>query len=75
MSHRILNQRVAACPIEGRASAAWWEGDRLVQHISCQGFKVAQNMYCAYHDLPGDKVRVIVPDVGGGFGAKGTPFP
>ena len=23
-------------------------------------------MYCAYHDLPGDKVRVIVPDVGGG---------
>ncbi len=75
VSHRILNQRVAACPIEGRASAAWWEGDRLVQHISCQGFKVAQNMYCAYHGLPAEKVRVIVPDVGGGFGAKGVPFP
>ena len=75
VTHRIVNQRVAACPIEGRASAAWWEGDRLVQHISCQGFKVAQNMYCAYHDLPGEKVHVIVPDVGGGFGAKGLPFP
>jgi len=75
VTHRIVNQRVAACPIEGRASAAWWEGDRLVQYISCQGFKVAQNMYCAYHGLPPEQIRVIVPDVGGGFGAKGVPFP
>ncbi len=75
VSHRILNQRVAPCPLEPRVSAAWWEGDRLVQQISCQGTHVAQRMYADYHGLPVERVHAIVPDVGGGFGAKGTPFP
>jgi carbon-monoxide dehydrogenase large subunit len=75
VTRRIVNQRVAPCPLEPRVSAAWWEGDRLVQHIACQGAHVAQRMYADHHDLPTEQVRVVVPDVGGGFGAKGTPFP
>ena len=75
VTQRIVNQRVAPCPLEARVSAAWWEGDRLVQQISCQGTHVAQRMYAEYHGLPTERVRVVVPDVGGGFGAKGIPFP
>jgi carbon-monoxide dehydrogenase large subunit len=72
---RIVNQRVAPCPLEPRVSAAWWEGERLVQQIACQGTHVAQRMYADYNGLPLERVHVIVPDVGGGFGAKGVPFP
>jgi carbon-monoxide dehydrogenase large subunit len=75
VTQRIVNQRVAPCPLEPRVSAAWWDGDRLVQETSCQGAHVAQRMYADYHGLPLERVHVVVPDVGGGFGAKGVPFP
>src|SRR6478735_4948427 len=72
---RIVNQRVAPCPLEPRVSAAWWEGDRLVQQLACQGLHTAQRMYADYNDLPLERVHVVVPDVGGGFGAKAVPYP
>jgi carbon-monoxide dehydrogenase large subunit len=60
VAQRMVNQRVAAAPIEPRSSTATWTDDgRLVQHISCQG---------------ANPVRVICPDVGGGFGAKSSPY-
>jgi aerobic carbon-monoxide dehydrogenase large subunit len=72
---RIVNQRVAPCPLEPRVSAAWWEGDRLVQQLACQSTHTAQRMYADYNGLPLEQVRVVVPDVGGGFGAKAVPYP
>jgi len=72
---RIVNQRVAPCPLEPRVSAAWWEGDRLVQQLACQSTHTAQRMYADYNGLPLERVRVVVPDVGGGFGAKAVPYP
>jgi aerobic carbon-monoxide dehydrogenase large subunit len=72
---RIVNQRVAPCPLEPRVSAAWWEGDRLVQQLACQGLHTAQRMYADYNGLPLEQVHVVVPDVGGGFGAKAVPYP
>ena len=32
-------------------------------------------MYADYNDLPLERVHVVVPDVGGGFGAKAVPYP
>ena len=72
---RIVNQRVAPCPLEPRVSAAWWEGERLVQQLACQSTHTAQRMYADYNGLPLERVRVVVPDVGGGFGAKAVPYP
>lgn len=67
---RIVNQRVAACPLEGRASAAAWVDGRLVQFSSTQApHGVKQSLVDTYELDPAD-VRVIAPDVGGGFGAK-----
>ena len=75
VTQRIVNQRVAPCPLEPRVSAAWWEGDRLVQQLACQSTHTAQRMYADYNGLPLEQVRVVVPDVGGGFGAKAVPYP
>ena len=72
---RVVNQRVAGVPIEGRGSAAWWDGDRLTQWISSQAPHGARAAIATAHGLEHHQVRVITPDVGGGFGPKITPAP
>ena len=72
---RIVNQRVAAAPIEPRTAAAWWDGDRLVHYASSQGSHIVLGALAQIYGLTPDKIRVITPDVGGGFGAKGVPSP
>ena len=72
---RIVNQRVAGVPLEGRGSAAVWDGDRLTQWISSQAPHGARSTIARAHDLQPEHVRVITPDVGGGFGPKINPGP
>jgi aerobic carbon-monoxide dehydrogenase large subunit len=67
---RFLNQRVAPCPLEVRASAATWDGGRLVQWISSQGAQGAKDAFTAANGGDADAIHLITPDVGGGFGAK-----
>jgi carbon-monoxide dehydrogenase large subunit len=68
--HTIVNQRVAACPLEVRSSAAAWIDGRLIQWCSTQSAHGVRDMLVATYGLESDQVRVIAPDVGGGFGAK-----
>jgi carbon-monoxide dehydrogenase large subunit len=70
VSGRFLNQRVAPCPLEVRASAATWDGGRLVQWISTQGAQGAKDAFTAANGGDADEIHLITPDVGGGFGAK-----
>jgi carbon-monoxide dehydrogenase large subunit len=67
---RFMNQRVAPCPLEVRASAATWDGGRLVQWISSQGAQGAKDAFTAANGGDADAIHLITPDVGGGFGAK-----
>ncbi len=67
---RIVNQRVAACPLEVRAAAAVWEGDHLTMWVSTQAAHGVRTKLASSFGLPPEQVRVIAPDVGGGFGAK-----
>lgn len=67
---RFMNQRVAPCPLEVRASAAVWEDGRLVQWISSQGAQGAKAAFVAANGGDESVVHLITPDVGGGFGAK-----
>jgi carbon-monoxide dehydrogenase large subunit len=68
---RIVNQRVAPCPLEVRAgAAAWGEDGRLTQWASTQAAHGARDAIAAALGVAPDQVRVIAPDVGGGFGAK-----
>jgi aerobic carbon-monoxide dehydrogenase large subunit len=72
---RFVNQRVAPCPLEPRAAAAAWDGDRLVQWLSTQHAQGAVDPLVAANGLEPGQVRVITPDVGGGFGAKIGTYP
>jgi carbon-monoxide dehydrogenase large subunit len=67
---RFVNQRVAPCPLEVRASAAAWIDGRLNQWISTQHAQGVKGVYVTSNKLEPDQVRVRTPDVGGGFGAK-----
>ena len=72
----INNQRVAPSPMEGRAAASRWGADgRLTHWQACQGAHPVQAKLCEWYGLAADQVRVIVPDVGGGFGAKAAMYP
>ena len=72
---RINNPKVAPCPLEVRVAASTWEGDKLVHWSSSQGAHPVRDRLCQVYGLAADKVRVITPDVGGGFGAKGFSYP
>ena len=68
---RIENQRVAACPLEGRAAAAAWAADgRLHYWGSTQHAHGVRDALAGMFGLEANQVRVVAPDVGGGFGAK-----
>jgi len=66
----IVNQRLAPVPLETRAMAAIWAGDRLTVWSSTQNPFLARADIAEALGLDTAAVRVITPDVGGGFGAK-----
>lgn len=70
LSQRIVNQRVAPVPMEGRAVAAYWKNGQLTVWVSSQNAQVCQQTLARHLGLAPAVVRVKVPDVGGGFGAK-----
>ncbi len=65
-------ERGAAMPMECRGIVARWDAheDMLTCWISTQGPIPIRNGLAAIFHLPEHKVRVIAPDVGGGFGTK-----
>lgn len=66
----IENQRVAPAPMEVRSCASVWDGERLTQWACSQGAHGARDGIAEALGLDPSHVRVITPDVGGGFGAK-----
>lgn len=71
----IISPRIAPCPIEGRVSASYWEGDKLVHYSACQGVHPIRTLIAGALGLDIAKVRVISPEVGGSFGAKSRSYP
>jgi carbon-monoxide dehydrogenase large subunit len=72
---RIENNKTAAAPLEVRSTACTWEGDRLVMWISNQGPHGVKGALAGLYGLDPSQVHLIVPDVGGGFGAKIAAYP
>jgi carbon-monoxide dehydrogenase large subunit len=65
----IENQRLAPAPMEGRAAAARWADGRLTVWVSTQNVQISRFILAGALGLAPDTIRVIAPDVGGGFGA------
>ena len=71
VEQEIANQRVAAAPMESRAAAAAPDDDgRLTLWLSTQAAAAARGAVAGWLGIDPATVRVITPDVGGGFGAK-----
>jgi carbon-monoxide dehydrogenase large subunit len=66
----IVNPRVAPVPLEVRGAAAAWADGRLTVWASTQNAQITRSMLASRLGLERAAIRVIAPDVGGGFGAK-----
>jgi len=81
VSQRILNRRIAPSPLEARVAASRWEPPgadgvrRLTHWQACQGAHTIRSHIATFYGLPAENIRVITPDVGGGFGAKASFYP
>ena len=63
---------IAHAPLEPRAAVAEWNGDKLTVWTGTQRpFGVREELAEAFH-ISEDRVRVVVPDTGSGYGGKHT---
>ena len=67
---RYVTDPVQGVPIEPRAIVAQWQGDRVTIWSSTQVPYAARAGVALTLGVPESNVRVIVPLLGGGFGAK-----
>ena len=68
---RLVIGRLSGVPMEGRGVLAHTEaGGKLVVHISSQAPHGVRDVICAVLGMSQHRVRVVAPDVGGGFGLK-----
>ena len=77
LRHQLRMNRQATVSLECRGVLAHWDyrTDELVVYLSTQGGHVARIGLAQSLGLPENKVRVIAPDVGGGFGGKNRLMP
>lgn len=77
VEHPLQFGRVTAVPLEPRSILAEFDPavGELTIHQSHQAPHLMQELYARHLDLPGHKVRVIAPDVGGAFGIKLHAYP
>ena len=75
VSAEILNQRVAPAPMEVRSSACAWNDGRLTVWSSTQSAQGTRAGLLEALGLRPEQLRVVTPDVGGGFGAKMGRYP
>ena len=71
----IVNQRLVTNYLDTRGVVAEYDGDRYTLTLGSQGSHVIRDIIGgAVMKLPTEKMRVITPDVGGGFGTKLFPY-
>ncbi|MCA1537246.1 xanthine dehydrogenase family protein molybdopterin-binding subunit [Bradyrhizobium sp. NBAIM03] len=73
----IVNPRVVASFLETRAAVCEYDSkrDHLTLTVGSQGSHRLRDILCQnVLNIPTDKMRVICPDVGGGFGTKLFPY-
>jgi carbon-monoxide dehydrogenase large subunit len=76
VSTSFTSQRLASCPMECRVAAASWDDDgRLTFWASTQTPNGTRAALAGALGVEPENVRVRVPDVGGGFGPKGSASP
>jgi xanthine dehydrogenase YagR molybdenum-binding subunit len=62
-------------PMEPSASIAHWDGDELTLYETTQWVVGARNTVAETLGMPEEKVHIVSPFIGGGFGCKGFIWP
>ncbi len=77
LRRRLRTARQCMAPIEGRGVVAEWDGrlDQLTVHSATQLPHILRTGLAECLGLDHGRIRVIAPDVGGGFGYKGVLLP
>src|SRR5476651_1175228 len=71
----IVNQRLVTNYMDTRGVIAEYDGQRYTLTLGSQGSHIIRDIICgAVLKLPPDRMRVVTPDVGGGFGTKLFPY-
>jgi len=77
LSREISTARQCMAPIEGRGVVAFWDSrlEQLTVYSACQMPHIVRTGLSECLGLEEGQVRIIAPDVGGGFGYKGILLP
>jgi len=74
----LVNNRIVPNPMEPRVAVAIYdsESDQLTLHACCQAPHLMRRLLAneVLH-IPEDGLRILVSDMGGGFGARIAPYP
>lgn len=72
----VINNRVILSAMETRGALGRYEGGRLILHATTQmPHRMKEQIADKVFGLPREAVRVLVGDVGGGFGGKNGLYP
>ena len=74
---RLEHNRVVIAFMEPRAAVAEWDQEKecYTLRVGCQSAHGMRGGLAAVLGVDEAKVRVVVPDTGGGFGARGAVYP
>lgn len=70
VSLELINNRLAPTPIEPRGCLADFDGQRYTLHSASQGVHSQRASVAECLNVDAEQVRILTPDVGGGFGMK-----
>lgn len=73
---RVRNNRIAAAPMEPRVSTASYDAEtsRFILHAGVQAPHLSRQILAEALGIDPAKLRVVVPRMGGGFGARIAPY-
>ena len=73
----LANNRITPVFLEPRSAVASYHAgnDTWTLTLGCQTAHGMRGNLAAMLDIEPERLRVVVPDMGGGFGARGTPYP
>ncbi|MDI3468359.1 MAG: Xanthine dehydrogenase family protein, large subunit [Pseudolabrys sp.] len=72
---KVVNQRLVTNYMDTRGVVAEYDGDRITLTLGSQGPHIIRDIIGGdVLKLPPEKMRVVTPDVGGGFGTKLFPY-
>jgi carbon-monoxide dehydrogenase large subunit len=72
---KMTSQRIAPVALEPRGALAHTQDGRLHVRLSTQRPHGSRKWLSEIFGLPEERIRVVVGDMGGGFGAKGPLYP